>query len=402
MGPGLITAAADNDAGGITTYSIAGAHYGYGLFWILAPITVGLAVTQAIGARTGAVTGKGLAALIRENYGVRITFWAMLALLIANQATTISEFAGVAASGELFGLPRLLTVPLAALGVWLLVTRGSYKLVERVFLVLSAFYLAYIFSGYLVRPDWGLVASAVVTPSMQFEPGFLVLVVAIVGTTITPWGQFFIQAYVVDKGVTPAEYRYTLIDVIVGAVTVIVVATFIIISTAGTLFVNGIRIEEAADAARALEPLAGRLASAIFAVGLLNASLLAACIVPLASAYAVCEAFGWEIGVNKSFREAPAFNALYTFTVAFGALVVLIPGLQLILIMLVAQTVNGILLPGILFFSISLASKSRVMGRYVSPRILTLAAWATAAAAIAATVMLLVATVILPLLGIET
>ncbi len=402
MGPGLITASADTDAGGITTFSIAGAHYGYALLWVLTLITISLGVTQEIGARTGAVTGKGLAALIRENYGVRVALLAMVALLIANQATTVSEFAGVAAATELFGLPRLLTVPLAALGVWLLVIRGSYKQVERVFLVLSLFYTTYIISGFLVHPDWRVVARAAVTPTPQLDPGYLVLLIALVGTTITPWGQFFIQAYVVDKGITPEEYPYTRMDVSVGAVVTNVVSLFIILATAGALYTRGIRIEDAADAALALEPLAGRFASAIFAVGLLNASLLAASIVPLSSAYAVCEAFGWEAGVNTSFREAPAFNGLYTFTVGFGALVVLIPGLPLIPVILLAQTINGILLPAILVFSIRLAATPRIMGPYANGPVLNLVAWATAAATIVATILLLLATFLLPLLGVQT
>jgi Mn2+/Fe2+ NRAMP family transporter len=359
---------------------------------VLLLITICLMVTQEIGARTGAVTGKGLAALIRENYGVKITFGAMLALLIANQATTVSEFAGVAAALGLFGVPRLVSVPLAALFVWLLVTRGNYKIVERVFLVFSVFYLTYVVSGLLVDPPWGQIALATITPSIQFTPDYLVILVALIGTTITPWGQFFIQAYVVDKGVTPEEYPLTRVDVLVGAWMTDIIALFIIIATAGTLYTHGIRINDAADAARALEPLAGHLASAVFGIGLLNASLLAASIVPLASAYAVCEAFGWEAGVSKSLREAPAFNGLYTATVAIGALIVLVPGLDLIVVMLVAQTVNGILLPAILVFSIQLAGKPRLMGKYANGPILRAIAWATAGAAILATAMLLGAT----------
>src|SRR5581483_6605371 len=254
-----------------------------------------------------------------------------------------------------------------------------------VFLVLSLFYTTYIISGFLVHPDWRVVARAAVTPTPQLDPGYLVLLIALVGTTITPWGQFFIQAYVVDKGITPEEYPYTRMDVSVGAVVTNVVSLFIILATAGALYTRGIRIEDAADAALALEPLAGRFASAIFAVGLLNASLLAASIVPLSSAYAVCEAFGWEAGVNTSFREAPAFNGLYTFTVGFGALV--------------AQTINGILLPAILVFSIRLAATPRIMGPYANGPVLNLVAWATAAATIVATILLLLATFLLPLLG---
>lgn len=401
VGPGIITANADNDAGGITTYSIAGAHYGYQLLWVLFLITFSLAITQEIGARTGAVTGKGLAALIRENYRVRVTFLAMLALLVANQATTISEFAGVAASLELFGVPRLISVPLAAAGVWLLVIRGSYKAVERVLLVLSLVYGSYVLSGLLTQPDWSTIARSAVTPNVQLDPQYLITLVALIGTTITPWGQFFIQAYVVDKGITRDEFRFTRLEVYAGAVLTDVIALFIIISTAGTLYAKGIRINDARDAAMALAPLAGPLASQLFAIGLLNASLLAASVVPLSTAYAICEAFGWEAGVNKSFREAPYFNGLYTFTIAFGALMVLVPGISLILVMLLAQTVNGVLLPAILVFAIRLASSREIMGEYANGPVRNAVAWATAIGTTAASVALLVATIVLPLFGIN-
>src|SRR5215211_733189 len=370
VGPGIITANADNDAGGITTYSIVGAHYGYSLLWALVLVTVSLAVTQEIGARTGAVTGKGLAALIRENYGVRITFAAMLALLVANQATTISEFAGIAASLGLFGIPRWLGVPLVAVAVWYVVIRGNYKNVERVFLLLSLFFLAYVVSGIIVGPPWGEVLRQTITPTFSLDAGYLLTFVAMVGTTITPWGQFFVQAYVVDKGVTAAEYRYTRIDVLIGAFVTDFIALFISVATAATLFVNGIRVDAAADAALALQPLAGPLARSLFAFGLLNASFLAACIVPLATAYAVAEAFGWEAGVNTSFRDAPLFNGIYTFTVVVGAAIVLIPELPLITVMLVAQTVNGILLPVVLVSAARLAANRAIMGRHANGPVL--------------------------------
>lgn len=389
MGPGLITANADNDAGGITTYSVVGAHFGYSMLWALFLVTLCLMVTQEIGARTGAVTGKGLAALIRENYGVRITLFAMLTMVVANSATTVSEFAGIAAATELFGLPKIATVPLAAAAVWLLVIRGNYKLVERIFLGFSLVYGAYILSGFLANPPWAEVIRATFTPSFALEAGYLLTLVAMIGTTITPWGQFFIQAYVVDKGVTPDDYHYTRLDVLTGAVITDLIAFFIIVATAATLHVQGIHIEDAADAARALAPLAGPLAQAVFAVGLLNASLLAASIVPLATAYAVCEAFGWEAGVDRSFSEAPVFNGLYTFTVALGAAVVLIPGLPLIGVMLLAQTVNGILLPIILFFAVRLASDQELMGKYANPPWLNVVAWATAGGVVLLTLILL-------------
>lgn len=399
VGPGLIAAMADNDAGGITTFSVAGATFGYQLVWVLVLLTVSLAITQEIGARTGAVTGKGLAALIRENYGVRTTLYAMLALLLANQATTVSEFAGVAASLEIFGVPRLVSVPIAAAAVWLLVTRGTYKLVERVFLLFSLFYLAYVASGVLVAPPWGEVLRSFVLPSGELSPDYLLMVVAVIGTTITPWGQFFVQAYVVDKGVTPEEYPVTRLEVLASALITDLISLFIIVTTAATLHVHGIRIEEARDAARALAPLAGPAAQGLFAIGLLNASLLAASIVPLSSAYAVCEAFGWEAGVNRSFREAPVFNGLYTATVAVGALLVLLPGLPLVGVILLAQTINGILLPIILIFALQLARRPEIMGRYATGRLQHALAWITAAGTISASLLLVIVTLVGLVLG---
>ncbi len=401
VGPGIIAANADNDAGGITTNSVVGAHYGYQMLWALVLITFSLGITQEIGARTGAVTGKGLAALIRENYGVRVTFLAMLALLAANLGTTIAEFAGVAASLELFGVPRWVSVPIAAGGVWLLVIRGSYKSVERVFLVLSVVYLSYIFSGFLARPDWGEVARSTVTPTVRLEPGFLVTLIAMIGTTITPWGQFFIQSYVVDKGVHRSDYAITRLEVYAGAIVTDVISLFIIVSTAATVYAQGLHIEDASQAALALGPLAGPLAQQLFAVGLLNASLLGAAVVPLSTAYAVCEAFGWEAGVSRSFHEAPIFNGLYTFAIAVGAVAAMIPGLPLVGVILLSQTVNGMLLPLILAFAILLASNREVMGSMANGVAHNVVAWATAAGIVAATVVLLVATLILPALGMD-
>jgi len=401
VGPGIITANADNDAGGITTYSIVGAHYGYSMLWALVLVTISLAVTQEIGARTGAVTGKGLAALIRENYGVRLTSAAMLALLVANQATTISEFAGVAASLELFHLPRVVGVPVVAGLVWYLVIHGNYKKVERIFFVFSAFYVAYVVTGFLADPPWGEVLRQTVTPSFSLEAGYLVTLVAMVGTTITPWGQFFIQAYVVDKGVTSDEYGYTRLDVLFGALATNVVAFFIIVATAATLFANGVRINDARDAAQALAPLAGPLAQYLFAGGLLAASVLGACIVPLATAYAITEAFGWEAGVNTSFREAPAFNGIYTCTVVVGAAFVLLPRLPLVTVMLVAQTVNGILLPVVLILAARLAENQAIMGKARNGPLLRGIVWLTVAATIGLTALLLASSVLLPLLGVD-
>jgi len=400
IGPGIITANADNDAGGISTYSVAGAQYGYSLLWMLVLITFSLAVTQEMGARTGAATGKGLAALIRERYGVRWTLFAMVCTLAANLATTVAEFAGVAAAGEMFGVPRWISVPLAALFVWVLVVRWPYRSVEKVFLVLSAVYIAYPLSGIMVGAPWGQVLRETVTPTFQMDAGYILVFIATVGTTITPWGQFFVQAYVVDKGIGPREYPATRVDVLLGAFITDVVSFFIIVATASTLHVNGIRISGAAEAAKALEPLAGPLAHYLFAVGLANASLLAASILPLATAYTLCEAFGWEAGVDRSWREAPAFHTLYAFAIGFGALVALIPGLPLFPVMLFSQDVNGVLLAVVLVFAIRIASDRRVMGDFASGRFGNALAWATATGLILLT-SLLVGTSLAPLLGIR-
>jgi len=400
IGPGIITANADNDAGGISTYSVAGAQYGYSLLWMLVLITFSLAVTQEMGARTGAATGKGLAALIRERYGVRWTLFAMVCTLAANLATTVAEFAGIAAAGELFGVPRWISVPLAALFVWVLVVRWSYRSVEKVFLVLSAVYIAYPLSGIMVGAPWGQVLRETVTPTFQMDAGYILVFIATVGTTITPWGQFFVQAYVVDKGIGPREYPATRIDVLVGAFITDVISFFIIVATASTLHVNGIRISGAAEAAKALEPLAGPLAQYLFAVGLANASLLAASILPLATAYTLCEAFGWEAGVDRSWREAPAFHTLYAFAIGFGALVALIPGLPLFPVMLFSQDVNGILLAVVLVFAIRIASDRRVMGDFANGRIGNAVAWVTAIGLIGLTTLLLGSS-LAPLLGIR-
>ncbi len=400
IGPGIISANADNDAGGISTYSVAGASYGYSLLWMLVLITFSLAVTQEMGARTGAATGKGLAALIRERYGVRWTLFAMVCTLAANLATTVAEFAGIAAAGELFGVPKLVSVPLAAALVWALVVRGSFRSVEKVFLVLSAVYISYPLSGIVVGAPWGEVLRQTVTPTFQMNSGYILVFIATVGTTITPWGQFFIQAYVVDKGIGPREYRATRVEVLFGALITDLVSFFIIVATGSTLFVRGIQIDSAAQAAIALEPLAGPLAKQLFAVGLLNASLLGASIVPLATAYTICEAFGLEMGVSRSWSEAPTFHVLYAFSIVFGALVALIPNLPLFAVMIFAQDVNGILLAVVLVFAIRIASDRRIMGRYANGRFGNTVAWTTTVALIVLTV-LLIGSSFAPALGIN-
>lgn len=390
MGPGLITAFADNDAGGITTYSLAGARYGYQLLWMLFLVTFSLVVTQEMAARMGAVTGKGLAALIREQFGLKLTIFCMLALLVANLATTASNFAGMAASLEIFGLTKYLTVPFMALVVWLLVVRGSYRGVEKVFLFLCLAYFSYVVTGFMVEVDWAQVARSTFVPSMTFDFDFILLSIALIGTTVTPWMQFYIQASVVEKGVSLDKYGYRRMDVLVGSFFTDFIAFFIIICTAATLFVSGIEINSAKDAALALRPLAGRYAELLFVLGFFNASLLAAFILPLSTSYAVCEAFGWESGVDKSFADAPLFISIYTFSILAGVLIVLIPRISLISIMLISQDVNGILLPVILIFMLLIINDKSVMGSYTNKPWFNVVAWATVVVVIALTLALLI------------
>lgn len=391
IGPGLITANADNDAGGIATYSMAGGRYGYSMLWMLLLITLSLAVTQEMGARMGIVTGQGLAALIRERFRLKMTVFAMIAMLIANLGTTISEFSGIASSFQLFGASKYYTVPFVAAFIWLLVVRGSYKIAERVFLVFSTFYLSYVISGFMAHPDWGQALHDTVVPSFQMNAGYILLSIAVIGTTITPWGQFFIQAYVVDKGISIKHFRYTKAEVILGAVITDVVALFIIVACAATIYKTGGDINTADQAAQALVPLAGEWASNLFAFGLLNASVLAAGILPLATAYAICEAFGFESGVNRSFREAPIFHGIFTASIVIGAGVALIPNLPLLSIMVLAQDVNGILLPLILIFVMVIVNDKGIMGEYANSRRHNIVAGLTTAALIVLS-LLLVAT----------
>lgn len=393
IGPGIITANVDNDAGGITTYSLAGAHYGYSVLWSLIPVTVALIVVQEMVARMGAVTGKGLADLIRENFGVKATFYLMLGVLVANLANTVSEFAGVAAAGEIFGISKYVSVPLAALLVWYMVVKGTYKTVEKVFLTASVFYVAYLVSGIMSRPPWGAVLARTVTPSFNLQPSYLTLIIGIVGTTIAPWMQFYLQSSIVEKGVRVKDYKYSRVDVIFGCLTTDIVAWFIIVTCAATLFKHGIRIETAQDAALALRPLAGRYAAGLFAFGLLNASVFAASILPLSTAYSITEGMGWESGVSKSFREAPWFYGLYTGMIVLGAALVLLPRAPLILMMYVSQVANGVLLPFVLIFMQRLINNRRLMGDYVNSRWFNGIAWVTVAVMIGLTAILAISTV---------
>jgi Mn2+/Fe2+ NRAMP family transporter len=377
IGPGIITSNVDNDAGGITTYSLAGAEFGLSLLWILFPVTIALIIIQEMCARMGVVSGKGLSDLIRERFGAKITFYLMIFLLLTNLGNTIANFAGVAASMEIFGLSKYVSVPMAAFFVWWLVVKGSYKSVEKVFLVACLFYLSYIISGFMGKPDWQVVGAALVKPTIRFDPAFLTMSVGIVGTTIAPWMQFYLQSSVVDKGLKAEDYKYARMDVIVGSFMVNIVAFFIIMLCAITLFQNGIRIETAGDAALALAPLAGDYCSWLFAFGLLNASLFAASILPLSTAYTVCEALGWESSLNRKFVEAPQFYGLYTLMIFLGAGIILFPDMPLISIMYYSQVINGMLLPIILIFMLLLINDRRIMGDHVNGRFMNAITWLT-------------------------
>ena len=377
LGPGMITANAGNDAGGIATFATVGAEFGYQLLWILIPITISLGIVQEMCARMGAVTGKGLADLIRERFGVRWTALVMLALLIANAGVTVSEFVGIAAATELFGIPRFISVPLAAVLIWWLIVKGSYQRVERAFLLMSLVFLGYIISAFLSKPDWTDVAIGLAKPTFKFEQTFLFSFVAIVGTTISPYMQVFVQSSVVEKGVTQEDYGKTKADVWVGTIFAILIVFFIVVSTAATLHKSGIQITTAADAARALSPLAGRYAEFLFGVGLFGASMLAAGVLPLATAYSISEALGFEKGVSRSFREAPIFLGVFTFLVAVGAAIAVIPNLPLIRVLLVTQVINGLLLPVVLFAVLRLVNDRELMGSRVNGSLYNLAAWLT-------------------------
>lgn len=377
IGPGIITSNVDNDAGGITTYSLAGAQYGLGLIWILIPVTLALIIIQEMCARMGVVSGKGLSDLIRERFGARVTFYLMIVLLIANMGNTLCEFAGIAASMEIFGVSKYISVPAGAFFVWWLVVKGNYKSVEKAFLAACVFYFAYIISGFMVRPDWSVIKTAVVTPSLKLESGMLTMAIGIIGTTIAPWMQFYLQSSIVDKGLKAESYKYARMDVIFGSVTVSVVAFFIIMLCAVTLFQNGLKIETAKDAALALAPLAGSYASWLFAFGLLNASLFAASILPLSTAYTICEAFGWESSLNTKFVEAPQFYGLYSVMIFLAAGIILLPNVPLIAIMYYSQVINGILLPFVLVFMLLLINDKRIMGDFVNGRLMNVVSWST-------------------------
>jgi len=391
IGPGFITANVDNDANGIVTYSQAGAQFGYQLLWTMIPVTLALIVVQEISARMGAVTGKGLSDLIREEFGLRITFFMMLAILLINFGNILGEFAGIAGSLELFGLSRYITVPVCAFIVWLLVVRGQYKSVEKIFVVASFIYITYVFAGVLAKPDW--IQAAVHTVKLPgrelFQHDYLFMTITVIGTTIAPWMQFYLQSSIVEKGVTRRQYKASQLDVIFGCIFTDVVAWFIIVACAATLFVHGFHeINYAKDAAEALRPLAGDYAYILFAVGLFNASLFAASILPLSTAYTVCEGLGFESGIGKKFSEAPAFYWLYTTLIGAGAGLILLPGLPLIRIQLYSQAVNGVAIAPVLIFMLLLVNKKDLMGDHVNSRLYNVVAWITVALLIVLTLPL--------------
>ena len=390
LGPGVVTAMAGNDAGGISTYSTVGAKFGYATLWVIPIMCVLLIVVQMTAARMGAVTGKGFAALIRERFGIRLTALAMLALLIGNVATTFSEFAGIASGMEMFGVSKYLAVPVAAVAVWLLVVGGSYKRVEKVFLVLSLVFVTYIVAAFMAQPDWDNALVSTVVPHVVSDTSFVSLVIAMIGTTIAPWMMFFSQSNVVEKGLTPKDLFSQKADAVSGTIAACVVAWFIIVTTGAVLFPSGITIDSAADAAAALAPFAGPYAEALFAVGLIAASFLAACVLPLTTAFVICEAFGWEAGVSFKWREAPTFKSIFTFVIAFSAIVVLIPDVNLLGMMLTAQFVNGVILPILLALMAIISADKYIMGDYRSGRVSKVLLWATVGVVAALTVALLV------------
>ena len=390
VGPGFITANVDNDAGGIWTYSAAGAQFGHMLLWTMLPITIALIVVQEMSARMGAVTGKGLSDLIREEFGLRITFLMMLGILIVNFGNIVTEFAGIASSLQLFGLSKNVTVPICAVVVWLIIVKGQYKSVEKIFLVASFFYVTYMIAGVLAKPAWmdALVATVKPPALVQFRnTPYLYMVIGLVGTTIAPWMQFYLQASIVEKGIGRRQYKTSRLDVIAGCIFTDIVAWFIIVACAATLYVHGHHdIRDAADGAQALRPLAGQYAYILFAMGLFNASLFAASILPLSTAYTVCEGLGFESGVDKKFGEAPVFYWLYTVLIAAGAGLILTPNLNLVKISIFSQVVNGVVLPFVLIFMLLLVNRKELMGEYVNSRVFNVIAWATTVVMIALTV----------------
>ena len=388
LGPGLITANVDNDSGGIYTYSAAGAKYGYLPLWMLIPITLLLIITQEMCSRMGAVTGKGLSDLIREEFGLRTTFFMMAALVIANWTNVVAEFAGIATSLELFHLSRYFTVPLTAVAVWFVVVKGNYRNVERIFLIACSVYITYIVSGVLVKPDWKEAAIYSVKPILIFDSGYIYMLIGMVGTSIAPWMQFYLQAAVVEKGITAKEYVQSRLEVIIGCIMTDVVAFFIIVACAGAIWAHGPKdIDSAADAAVALKPF-GQYAFLLFSIGLFNASFFSACILPLSTAYTVCEGLGFESGVDRKFKEAPIFYWLYTLLIVLGAAVILIPKVNLVKMVLFSQVINGVLLPFVLIYMILLINRKGLMKEWTNSPFYNAISWASVAIMIGLTLAL--------------
>jgi Mn2+/Fe2+ NRAMP family transporter len=389
LGPGIITGSVDNDAGGITTYSVAGAVYGYNLLWTLIPSFVVLIVIQEMNARMGIVTGKGLADLIRENAGVKVTFFIFIGLLIADIGNTTTEFAGVAGSMEVFGVSKYISVPIVGFLVWFLVVKGTYKVAERIFLLFSVSLLMYVVSAIMGKPHWGEIGHSMIHPELEINTKSLAMVIGIIGTTIAPWMQFYMQSSVIEKGLKMKHFKYSLIDIVVGCIATVVVAFFIIVACASTLHENGIQINEAKDAAMALKPLAGALASQAFAFGLFIASIFSATILPLATAFYVCEAFGFEAGIDKKWDEAKEFYILYTGILVIGAAIILIPNAPLIFISLWSQVINGILLPVVLVCMILLVNNKKIMGKYVNKPVNNIIGWGAVVILVSLSLLLL-------------
>lgn len=394
IGPGIIAANADNDAGGISTYSVVGAQFGTKMLWVLFLITFSLAVTQEMGVRMGLVTRQGLGGVIRENFGLRWTALAMLTMLIANLGTITAEFAGIASSFEIFNIGKYWSVPVAALIVWLVLYKGSFKTAQKVFLIFSAFYFVYIINGFIIHPDFGAAFRSLVTPTLEFTSPFLLTMIALIGTTITPWGQFFIQSFVVDKGLDLKHYKIEKAEVFAGAFITNIVSFFIIISTAATLYKYGIKVTDAKDVALSLAPLAGRFAEGLFAFGLFSASMLGAFILPVATAYALCEAFGWEYGFNTTWQTGKIFYSIILFSIILPAVLVLLPSVSLLKIMILSQDVNGILLPFILIFVMKIINSKKIMGEHVNKPVGNIIAWLTIIGIILATIVLVVSSFI--------
>lgn len=390
LGPGIITGSVDNDAGGITTYSVAAAVYGYNLIWTLFPSFIVLVVIQEMNARMGIVTGKGLADLIRENAGVKVTFFIFIGLLIADIGNTTTEFAGIAGSMEVFGVSKYISVPVVGFLIWFLVVKGTYKIAERIFLLFSVSLLMYVVSAIMGKPHWGEIGQSIIHPQLEVNTQSVSMIIGIIGTTIAPWMQFYMQSSVIEKGLKMKQYKYTLIDIVVGCVATVVVAFFIMVACASTLHENGIQINEAKDAALALKPLAGALASQAFAFGLFIASIFSATILPLATAFYVCEAFGFEAGIDKKWDEAKEFYVLYTGILIIGAAIILIPNAPLIQISLWTQVINGMLLPVVLVCMILLVNNKKIMGKYVNRPINNIIGWSAILILIGLSITLLV------------